>query len=153
MLDSTTTPEVQPRPKTDDTAGTAGLPDDRTRRLAHEIVARFVRDPSAFAEAAGAEDSSVFMRNYLQGLDRRLSTVVGAPKGAKARLATMGAPVIEAPADWRSPLPEGAETERIDQAPRMGVVAVVAAAAAVVAAATAVVTAMTALGLIRHKPL
>jgi hypothetical protein len=130
-----------------------GEPDREARRLAHDVVARFVRDPAAFAEAARADSPSAFLQDYRQGVDRRLTALVGAPRKTTDRLATMGAPVVIPPGDWLPKTPGEPHPEQPDHAPRMGALAVVVAAAAVVSALAAVASAAAALGLVRHKPL
>jgi hypothetical protein len=113
-------------------------------RIRPDEVDRFARDPMAFAAAAGVPTPQAFVRAYLQGLERRLTDVVGAPRDQRQRLATLttqsfsvGDLVEAAPRDG------GGE---LDRAPRMGPVlvacAVVQAAAACVAAGAAVYTAM-----------
>jgi hypothetical protein len=118
---------------------------ERQGRVGPEDVARFVRDPVAFAAWAGAPTPEAFVKAYLEGLERRLSGVVGTPPGERLRLATLTAHTL--------PVGDLVETKRpregggeLDLSPRMGPVlvacAVVQAAAAVVAAGCAVYTAM-----------
>ncbi len=158
MLDSTTTLDRDAASSFDTAPSCHGSHREAERearhdaqRLAHEIVARFVRDPAAFAQTVRADDPSAFLRDYRQGLDRRLTALVGAPRRMPERLATMGPPTLDAPADWLTTRrPDGESSP--DSVPRMGPVVV---AAAVVTAATAVVQAAVAVYtlLTKHKPL
>jgi len=118
----------------------------RPGRVQPEDIARFVRDPMAFATVAGAASPEAFVKAYLQGLERRLSGVVGEPRAERHRLATLTAHTLT-PDDLLDParLP-GEGGGELDLSPRMGPVlvacAVVQAAAAVVVAGTAVYTAL-----------
>ena len=117
----------------------------RARRAAQELVARFVKDPHAFAAGARVADTNRFMNDYRDALDRRLAAAGRRTEGDDGGLATRGMPAF-APGDW---LPAaGDDGTPADLAPRMGVVAVVAAAAAVVTAACAVASIALAAGLI-----
>jgi hypothetical protein len=120
--------------------------EERAARVRPEDVARFVRDPMAYATWAGASTPEAFVKTYLEGLERRLSGIVGAPRADGLRLATLAAqsmPVGDG-ADTAAPAREGGG--ELDRAPRMGPVivacAVVQAAASVVAAGAAVYTAL-----------
>jgi hypothetical protein len=115
---------------------------ERAGRVQPGDIARFVRDPVAFATGAGAVSPEAFVKAYLEGLERRLSGVVG----ERHRLATLTAqslPLEQLLAPARRPGENGGE---LDLSPRMGPVivaaAVVQAAAAVVVAGTAVYTAL-----------
>jgi len=115
-------------------------------RVRPEDVARFVRDPMAYASRVGASTPEAFVKAYLEGLERRLSGVVGAPREEGFRLATLAAqsmPLGDLVETAASPREGGGE---LDRSPRMGPVivacAVVQAAASVVAAGAAVYTAM-----------
>jgi len=115
-------------------------------RVGADDLARFVRDPIAFASRAGAPTPEAFVKAYLEGLERRLSGVVGAPREDGLRLATFSAQSL-APGDLVETAPARPDgAGELDRAPRMGPVvvacAVVQAAAAVVAAGAAVYTAL-----------
>jgi hypothetical protein len=107
-------------------------------------VDRFVRDPIAFAARAGAPTPEAFVKAYLEGLERRLTEVVGAPRDQRQRLATLTTQAFSV-GDLVETAPHDGGGE-LDRSPRMGPVlvacAVVQAAAAVVAAGAAVYTAM-----------
>ena len=115
---------------------------ERPARVRPDDLARFVRDPMAYATRAGAVTPEAFVKAYLEGLERRLSGVVGAPREEGFRLATLAAESL--------PVGDLVETAggggELDRSPRMGPVivacAVVQAAATVVAAAAAVYTAL-----------
>jgi hypothetical protein len=125
-----------------DRPGAPCLP--RPGRVRPEDVDRFVRDPMAFASRAGAPTPEAFVKAYLEGLERRLADVVGAPRDPRHRLATLTAQSVPA-GDLLEAVPGDGGGE-LDRAPRMGPVvvacAVVQAAAAVVAAGAAVYMAM-----------
>jgi hypothetical protein len=112
-----------------------GAPCPGHRTVTTDDVARFVRDPFAFASSAGAAAPDAFVKTYLRGLEARLSGVVGAPPAARYRLATLTADAL--PVGDLVELPEGERVGELDRSPRMGPVV----AAAVVTAACAVVTA------------
>jgi len=121
--------------------------EQRPARVRPEDVARFVRDPMAYASQAGASTPGAFVKAYLEGLERRLSGVVGAPREDGYRLATLAVqsmPLGDLVETAANPREGGGE---LDRAPRMGPVivacAVVQAAASVVAAGAAVYTALT----------
>ena len=147
MLDSITSPPCQePTQAPGDARPTHDAPDDRTRRLAHDVVARFVLDPSAFARSAGAEPTA-FVRTYRESLDRRLAAVDPARPAARPTLATLGdSPAAMALLPNGVPLPE-------DGGIRMGAVVALALAVAAVAMATAVATIVTAMTASRHNRL
>jgi hypothetical protein len=115
-------------------------------RVRPEDVARFVRDPMTYATQAGASTPEAFVKAYLEGLERRLNGVVGAPRDDGLRLATLAAHAL--PAGDLVPAPVGTRegAGELDRSPRMGPVivacAVVQAAASVVAAGAAVYTAL-----------
>ena len=125
-----------------------GAPCPARHAATTDDVARFVRDPFAFASSAGAPSPDAFVRAYLKGLEARLSGVVGAPPAARYRLATLTADAL--PVGDLVELPEGERVGELDRSPRMGPVvaaAVVTAACAVVTAACAVAT----LAMTRHQ--
>jgi hypothetical protein len=107
-------------------------------RVSHADLARFVRDPRAFATAGGDEPEAL-VRGYLEGLERRLAGALGAPP----RLATLGTSTA------RRPLPAGRPDVDVDDdggsdpgkpgnaAPRMAGAVVLAMAVVAVAVATA----------------
>jgi hypothetical protein len=104
------------------------------RRISHADLARFVRDPRAFAATEGSHAPDAFVLSYLEGLERRLSGALGAPP----RLATLAAPT------GRRLLPAGLPPEDArdapdghDPGPRMAGAVVLAMAVVVVAVATA----------------
>jgi hypothetical protein len=117
----------------------------RPRQIHHDDIARFNRDPLAFAEWAGAPTPEVFVKAYLEGLERRMTGVLGAPRADRHRLATLTAQSLPL-GDLPAAVPREGAGE-LDVSPRMGPVvvacAVVQAAATVVAAAAAVYTAVT----------
>lgn len=147
MLDSITSPPRQdPTQVPGDARPAHDAPDEQTRRLAHDIVARFVLDPSAFARSAGAEPTA-FVRTYRESLDRRLAAVDPTRPAARPALATLGdAPVAMTLLPHGVPLPE-------DGGIRMGAVVALALAVAAVAMATAVATIVTAMTASRHNRL
>jgi hypothetical protein len=113
-------------------------------------LANFIHDPMAFAERAGAPAPEAFVKAYLQGLEARLAGVVGAPKAAPHRLATLTADTLLAPAvapDEKPSTPLGDRPDGLDLSPRMGPVvvacAVVTAVTSVVQCATAVLSCIT----------
>jgi hypothetical protein len=146
MLDSIISPPCQePTQAPDNVRPAHDAPDERTRHLAHDIVARFVLDPSAFARSAGAEPEA-FVRTYRESLDRRLAAVDPSRPAARPTLATLGvSPASVALLPNGVPLPE-------DGGIRMGAVVAIALAVAAVAMATAVATIVTAMTASRHMP-
>jgi hypothetical protein len=149
MLEAPSASEVVTRP-----APEAQPNEQQAERLTREIVARFARDPVAFATSRQAEPSA-FVRDYLQGLNKRLSGFEIAPGETTARssrrLATLGFDqVAEAP----DGLPAHADIWLPENAPHMGAAAILSAVVSVATAVTSVVSAYTALtSLIKHKPL
>ena len=106
-------------------------------------VARFIRDPFAFATAAGADTPDAFVKAYLKGLEARLSGVVGEPRSERYRLATLTADALPIGDLVELPPEAGERGGELDLSPRMGpvvVAAVVTAACAVVTAACAIAT-------------
>lgn len=127
--------------------------EQQAERLTREIVARFARDPVTFATSRRVEPSA-FVRDYLDSLNKRLRDFEIAPPEAGApasrRLATMG---LDQLADAPAGLPADADVWLPDNAPHMGVVAIVSAVVSVATAVTSVVSAYTAISsLMRHKP-
>jgi hypothetical protein len=128
--------------------------EQQAERLARDIVARFTRDPIAFAASRQVEPSA-FMRDYLESLNRRLADFQGPPRVTghrpPRRLATLG---VDALAHTAAGLPAEGDVWLPEHAPHMGVAAVVGAVVAVATAVTSVVSAYTAVtSLIKHKPL
>jgi hypothetical protein len=104
-------------------------------------LARFLLDPMAFASSEAATAAPSFVHAYVQGLDRRLAQILGAPP----RLATLAAPPGLsglAPADpgQGTGAPPGDGTPRLAGAVVLAM-AVVAVAVATAAAGAAVVLA------------
>lgn len=126
-------PENAPCPSAEPCAPGAG----QRAEVTTDDVARFVRDPFAFATSAGATAPEAFVKAYLKGLEARLSGVVGAPPAARPRLATLTADTLPIGDLVELPPAEGERGGELDRAPRMGPVV----AAAVVTAVCAVVTA------------
>jgi hypothetical protein len=138
-------PEAQPNEQANE---------QQAERLTREIVARFARDPAAFAASRHAEPSA-FVRDYLQSLNKRLSSFEIAPSDTTAtpsrRLATLG---FDQLAEASGGLPSEADIWRPENAPHMGLAAVVSAVVSVASAVTSVVSAYTSLtSLLKHKPL
>lgn len=128
--------------------------EQQAERLTREIVARFARDPVTFAASRHVEPSA-FVRDYLGSLNKRLGDFEIAPREARSspsrRLATMG---LDQLANASAGLPAEADVWLPENAPHMGVVAVVSAVVAVATAVTSVVSAYTAISsLMKHKPL
>lgn len=117
-----------------------------------EDLTQFICDPFGYAARSGAARPEAFVHAYLQGLERRLGTSVGAPKAAPQRLATLSAddlsPFVPGAPGSEAPAAVGDRVDDAHLAPRMGPVLV---ACAVVTAATAVVQAATAISLALAK--
>jgi hypothetical protein len=128
-----TLPENAPGPASEPCAPCSG----RRTAVTTDDVARFVRDPFAFASSAGAAAPDAFVKAYLKGLEARLSGVVGAPQADRPRLSTLTADTLPVGDLVELPPADGERGSELDRAPRMGPVV----AAAVVTAVCAVVTA------------
>jgi hypothetical protein len=130
---------VTERPANDAPPRELATPSPRAPRaglVSHADLARFVRDPRAFAaEGGGSPDALV--RDYLEGLERRLSAALG----ARPRLATLAAPTARWPRPAGlaegDPEDEATRVEPADTAPRMAGAVVLAMAVVAVAVATA----------------
>jgi hypothetical protein len=94
-------------------------------------LARFLLDPMAFASGEAATAAPSLVHAYVQGLDRRLAQVLGAPP----RLATLAAP----PGPGLAPAvpSHGTDAPPGDGAPRLAGAVVLAMAVVAVAVATA----------------
>ena len=129
------------RPRPGDCAPCAPRPP-----ISQDDIARFARDPIAFAVSAGAPVPDAFVKAYLTALEKRLDGTVGSPPRERVRLATLATATLPI-----GDLVEQVEGRRDDGAPpdlspRMGpilVLAAVSTVAAVASAAAAVYTAMT----------
>jgi hypothetical protein len=105
-------------------AASAGLvPSGRAVPGLRVELDRFLRDPEAFAQAAGVADAAAFLARYRAGVERRLTEVVGVPAAGRMRLATWAPdpwPCDEAPPDARAPGDRDPRRRLPDTPPRMG---------------------------------